>query len=220
MARRIAKKYKPFAQLSARRQRDEYIKLRGAIRREQHYYGGLFISDHFVEDDGSAGQWMDFCFLGLNGRTIWNATIQTANMSFYEDVENLAMERASKLSPEKESLIDWEWREIRKPDNIKAYAVSRQEEKRLPALGNLTYYGYVEKNMAEIAVAEPPSIFERFEIVPNYQYGIGLEMIVDAERLSISIMNETIKRFQNLGEKNWIASKPVAPDRMTLLRSV
>ncbi|MCM0751648.1 hypothetical protein DEA98_10745 [Brucella pseudogrignonensis] len=128
MARRIAKKYKPFAQLSARRQRDEYIKLRCAIRREQHYYGGMFISDHSVDEDGCAGQWMDFYFLGLNGRTIWNATIQTANMSFYEEVENLAMERASKLLPEKERLVDWEWREIRKPGNIKAYAVIGQKK--------------------------------------------------------------------------------------------
>lgn len=95
MSRRLGtRKYTPYSELSPRRRRDAFIRLRGKILGDTQTYGGKFTSHQILHEPGRPAllnQWFDFLFLGLDGRTIWNAEITTARKRFWDDVESLAL---------------------------------------------------------------------------------------------------------------------------------
>ena len=101
------KKTTPYGQLSRRKQRDNFIRLRQKIRNDTSIYGGEFTSDHVLNEPGHPAlynQWADAYFLGSDGLTIWNATIITAAREFWDEVEELAHSRAwDMLTPEEQS---------------------------------------------------------------------------------------------------------------------
>ncbi len=76
--RRRPHKYTPYSELSPRRRRDAFIRLRGKILGNTPTFGDKFTS-HLILDEPERpalfNQWFDFLFLGKDGRTIWNAEI-------------------------------------------------------------------------------------------------------------------------------------------------
>ncbi|MBA4416336.1 MAG: hypothetical protein C0392_00270 [Syntrophus sp. (in: bacteria)] len=100
-------KWIPYSRLSRRKQRDAYIRLRQKIRNKSAVYGGQFTSHHdFDEPDRQAifNQWADFYFLGSEGLTIWNATIVTTALEFWDSCEEIAQEQTwEMLTPEEQS---------------------------------------------------------------------------------------------------------------------
>lgn len=101
------KKTTSYGQLSRRKQRDNFIRLRQKIRNDTSIYGGQFTSDHDLNETGWPAlynQWADAYFLGSDGLTIWNATIITTTRAFWDEVEELAHTRAwNMLTPEEQS---------------------------------------------------------------------------------------------------------------------
>ena len=73
------KKTTPYGQLSRRKQRDNFIRLRQKIRNDTSIYGGEFTSDHVLNEPGRPAlynQWADAYFLGSDGLTIWTSHIR------------------------------------------------------------------------------------------------------------------------------------------------
>lgn len=73
-------RFTPFVALSRHRQRDAFVRLRRRIVRDTPIYGRLFTSPLVLDEPGRPDiyrQWFDVLFLGLDGRSIWNATITT-----------------------------------------------------------------------------------------------------------------------------------------------
>ena len=205
----------PFVDLPRRVQREIYIRLRWKIRRDTSEYGGRFTS-HLVLDDSRPdlfNQDFDFDFLGSKRFTVWHASIITARTAFWDAVSNIAFDRAySMLTPEEQ-----------KEDKIKFIPIYRDGEKcfkldieyaKYDKFGGFTLYEYCDKLEGEIARTEPPVIFESFRVIPESRYGMGLSMVVDAERVDRIVIEQAIDHFYEIGEKDWQTTEPIPRERL------
>lgn len=191
--------------LPRRNRRELYIRLRGKILRDAPLYGGLFTS-HLELDESRPtlyNQWFDVYFLGSDGHTIWNAAITTATLAFWGAVRHIAYDRtASLLTPE----------ELKTRRNFR-YLLQKPYPK-YNELGGLTFQEYQEKINREIVRSEPPAVYESFKIDTSYRYGIGLHMVIDAGSIDRVTIEEAIRRFYALGEKDWQSSQPVPRENL------
>ncbi|PTQ78679.1 hypothetical protein C8R21_14113 [Nitrosospira multiformis] len=196
----------PFSELPRSRRRDLYVRLRWKITRKASYYGGKFTSDALLDEAGRPGpykQWIDCLFLGGDGLTIWNATIVTATQQFWDEARLLAEERASSL------LIDEQEEDgfIREgpflANGQKYFRMVKRQPKAYACLGGLTRQEYEEQCERAIIENEPPVIHESFTIESGYRYGIGLYAIVQADEINREVIERTIERFREVGEKDW-----------------
>lgn len=175
---------------------------------------GMFTSHQSLDEPGRH-PWMDFLFLGLDGRTIWNAEIVTARMDFWGRVNDMAFDRVTALMSEEEReeefRMDWE------PifhGRHKMYQLVAREKRRYPVFGNLTFREYEEQVNARIIVDEPPAVYERFETDREYRYGIGVKLVIDAEEINRAVVEAALERFRAQGEGNWTAAAAVPRRRL------
>ena len=68
---------------------------------------------------------------------------------------------------------------------------------------------YERKYELEIIENAPPPVYESFKVDRSYQYGIGLQAVVQAEEINREVIEATIDRFRQVGEKDWQSEKPV-----------
>lgn len=207
------KKKIPYSRLSRRKQRDNYIRLRQKIRNRASVYGGQFTSHHVLNEPGRPAlynQWADAYFLGSDGITIWNATIVTAVQEFWDVVEDMAHTRAWELlTPEERSAeADMKF----EPVCLNGRRLFRMVEK--PKLvyekyNGLSYKEYQDKLTEEIILNEPPEIFESFTMDHSYRYGTGLMIVVHVDEINQATIEESIRRFREVGEANWRATEPI-----------
>ncbi len=166
MIKRDHNKWIPYGRLSRRKQRDAFIRLRQKIRSEAAVYGGEFTSHHVLDEPDRPpifNQWADFYFLGSDGLTIWNATIVTAVLEFWDTCEGIANERAwEMLTPEEqfaEAEIKFEpiwhkgkrmYRMIPKPEIVydKFHGLTYHDDKPLEPLGVMEPLGVRSCNPA------------------------------------------------------------------------
>ena len=192
---------RPFVSLSRRKRREAYIILRGKIRRATSLYGGLFTS-HLVLDESRPAffnQGFSVYFLGSDRFTIWNATITTANSAFWASVWSMAYDRsASLLTPE----------ELKETCKLE-YLIKGLSYPKYEKLGGMTFHEHIKKLEMEIVRREPPAVYESFKTDTSYRYGIGLDIVIDAGSINRVTIEETLKRFYAIGEKDWQASEPV-----------
>ena len=80
--------------------------------------------------------------------------------------------------------------------------------------GGLSYFDYVDKLEDEIIRHNPPEVYESFSTVFSYRRGIGLNIVISADEINRFTIEEAIRRFQELGEKNWRSASPVPGDRL------
>lgn len=73
----------------------------------------------------------------------------------------------------------------------------------------LSFIEYQDKLAAEIVQNEPPEIFESFETDRSYCYGTGLIMVVHVEEINQATIEESIRRFRQVGESNWRSATPL-----------
>lgn len=78
---------RPFIRLPYRKRRDAFIRWRWRILKDTPIYGGLFTSQLQLDEQDEASDWFDFLFVGLDGQTIWNASILTAKAAFLDVVQ-------------------------------------------------------------------------------------------------------------------------------------
>lgn len=207
------RKTAPYAQLSRRKQRDNFIRLRQKIRNNTSIYGGQFTSPHVLNEPGRPSlynQWADAYFLGSDGLTIWNATIITAAKKFWDVVEELAHSRAwDLLTPEEqtsEAEIKFEpiWSNGRR-----MFRVAERPKLVYEKYNGLSFIEYQDKLAEEILQNEPPEIFESFETDRSYCYGTGLNMVVHVDEINRATIEESIRRFRQVGETDWQSASPV-----------
>jgi len=66
----------------------------------------------------------------------------------------------------------------------------------------------LHKTEVELASSSKVFVSEEFQFLkPKYVFGIGLDMIVHNDNLSVDIINQAIEKFYLLGEINWIGDK-------------
>ncbi|WP_074971131.1 hypothetical protein [Paracoccus aminovorans] len=136
--------FTPYENLSRHRQRDAFIRLRGRILRETPRHGGLFASDMVLDETAPARQWFDFVFLGLDGHSIWNATLVTGGLVFQDRIQDLAWDRTcARLTPaEFEAEFRWKSGPVYSVGRQKFYPVILPEPRRHAALDGLTFREY------------------------------------------------------------------------------
>lgn len=221
MAMHRIKKHKPFSSLSRKKRGTAGLRLRREIEATKHYYGGMFTSDLFLgssSENVDPQQWFDFLFLGKDKCNIWNATITTASMAFWDEVEQLAMdETIALLSPEEwECECSYEFipAQYGKNDKILTYQMREKEVIHYPQLNNLTFTQYCKQLEQEIIDTRPPLIYEAFATDYSYRYGIGLNIIIDAAGINQAVIEAAITRFIAMGEVDWKAEQPVVREQL------
>ena len=60
----------------------------------------------------------------------------------------------------------------------------------------------------ENARDNPPAIYCGYRILPGYAFGVGLQMVVDADRLNRAVIETAIADFRARGEHNWMSDVP------------
>lgn len=206
-------KWIPYNRLSRRKQRDAFIRLRQTIRNKAADYGGQFTS-HFVLDEPDRpaifNQWADIYFLGSDGLTIWNASIVTAVLEFWNSCEEMARERAWKmLTPEEQSAeADIKFEPIFHKGR-RMYRLLLKPETVYDKFQGLTYRDYQNELTEEIIKNEPPKVFESFSTDRSYRYGIGLHVVFHAEEINRATIEDAIHRFRTIGETDWRSAEPV-----------
>jgi len=209
---------RPFVALSQRKRRELYVRLRWKIRCEAPLYGGRFTSRLVMEEDRPDlyNQWFDFYFLGRDRYTIWNASICTARLAFWDAVTDLALDRTfAKLTPEEQEEENKFERVLSHYKNgQRYYTLKENPERTYDKLNGLSLREYWEKLENEIARNEPPVIYESFRLDTSYRYGIGLYIVIDAGSINRMVIEQAIDRFYEIGEKTWQAVEPVPREKL------
>ena len=216
------RKLRPFESLSRKKRGNAVVRLRQRILQNKNLYGGMFTSHLVLNEPGRPplyNQWFDFFFLGQDKFTIWNAFIFTAQAAFWEEIKDLAMGRArgmlSAEEREKEFAFETEPAEYDAWGKPLSYSMIFRDYT-YPQFNGMTYRNFCRQLEREIIISEPPAIHESFKLDHSYEYGIGLHIVVDAEEITQSVIEQTMLRFKELGETDWQAATPIPRERLPL----
>jgi hypothetical protein len=216
------KKFTPFSKLSRHKQRDLYVRLRAKIKSSASQYGQNFTSCLLLnEPDRPAlyNQWFDFYFLGLDGVTIWNAVLCTANQAYWDAISDLAFTEADRLCPKNHddfNIKDWLIPVYDKVTGKKLHYLMREPEVKAE-LGNQTLSQFVENYSSKLIredTSETAPVFESFRIDKGYQYGIGLHAVMDTPEINAAAIETMIEKFRAIGEQNWESHVPVERSKL------
>ncbi len=185
-------KHKVFTSLPRRKRRARVQRIKNLIQRERHRCGGTFYDDCDIEIATASGNWCwsDVLFLGAAPDVYWNAEILTAGMYFKDCVEQAAFDEG--------------WAMLSEEQRGNACDIRATQ---LP-FGGLTWTKYLEKREAEIARGNPPAVHCGYRILAGYAGGIGLQMVVDADVLTVEVIEAAIADFKAKGEREWVAETP------------
>jgi hypothetical protein len=215
---RLYPKYTPFAKLSKHKQRDAYIKLRGEIKRTQSEYGQNFTSRYLFEPERPTiyNQDFEFYFLGLDGHTIWNASLTSATHDYEVKISEIASNKSYELKSTSES--NFQDRFIPVYDSIgrlKHYTM--EPEKPSPEFGDRTRYEWMrdyESDLIKNDTGSTAPVYEYIHFDTSYKYGIGLHAVLDLPEVNAETIEGMIARFRAMGEKEWQSDTPVPHSRM------
>lgn len=217
------KKKRSFMALSQTKRSAAGFKLRQRIERDRELYGGRFTSQALLietEEPIICNQWFDFVFTGPHKYEIWNASIVTARETFWGEIQSRAFDRAYALlsleEREEEFKMDFIPNEWNAMGQVLTYTLRPKTPIHYPQFGGHIFHDYCLRVEREILVGEPPEIYESFKLDRSYRYGVGLYIVVDAEAISYSLIDQTIDRFLNLGQRAWTSEKPVLRERLPL----
>lgn len=207
---------KPFSELSRHKQRDLYIRLRGQIKNHKKKYSEHFLSRHVLDEPNRPAlfdQDADFYFLGLDGHTIWNAFLSSANHEYWRLIDELASQKSEELLPSPDYNIKDMFIPIYDASGRLAHYTMRENEPQThPEFGGKTRSKF-ESDYAQKLIREDTGniipIYEEFRIEPGFKYGVGLYITIDAPTINIEVFETAIARFRALGEKPWKSSTPV-----------
>ena len=206
-------KWIPYSRLSRRKRRDAFVRLRQKIRNKAVVYSGQFTSHHVLDEPDRPvifNQWADFYFLGSDGLTIWNATIVTTVLEFWDSCEGLAQERTWEMLNQKEQSAEADMKfEPVLYKGRRMYRLQLKPEIVYDKFQGLTYSDYQNELAEEIIKNEPPEVFESFTTDRSYRYGIGLHVVIHAEEINRATIEEAIHRFRTIGETDWRSAEPV-----------
>ena len=216
----VIRKLRPFVTRSNRERASAVIRLKNRLRLERHIYGGRFVGSSDILDPERPALYKQDAhvfFLGTDKRVLWNAYIVTARKAFWGEIGSMASDRARALMPKEEK--PWDISDCFEPTSFNAWGQATtyrmcERNETYEVFGGLTLREYKAKLEKEIITNEPPEIFESFAIDRGYEYGIGLNMVIDVELIDRETVERVIDRFLELGETNWRADSPAPRDRL------
>jgi hypothetical protein len=208
---------KPFSELSRHKQRDLYIRVRGKIKNHKKKYSEHFLSTTVLDEPGRPAffdQYATFHFLGLDGHTIWNTYLFSANHRYWSEIGDLASQKANELLPAR-PVRDFKVKDMFIPiydasGRLDHYVMRKDEEH--AELGGKTRNEFTreyESQLIQEDTGNTAPVYEEFRIEPGFEYGIGLYMTVDAPTITIEVMEAAIAKFRANGEKPWKSNTPV-----------
>ena len=220
------KKLRPFVTRSNRERASTVIRLKNRLRLERHIYGGRFVGSSDILDSERPALYKQDAhvfFLGTDKRVFWNAYIVTARKAFWDEVGSMASARTRKLMPKEEK--PWDIDDLFEPVSSNAWGQAtayrmREQNESYDELGGMIRREYEAKLEKEIIATEPPEIFESFTIDNGYEYGIGLNVVIDAELIDRETVERVIDRFLELSETDWRAESPVPRDKLPFITNM
>lgn len=198
------------------------MRLRGKIKKTASDYGQNFTSRLILNESERPtlfNQWFDFYFLGLDGITIWNAVLYTANQAYWNAIRDLAFEESYRLCPKENDDFGLDKFLIPVYDKVtgkKLHYIMRESET-IPELGNRTRSQFVSDYSSKLIhkdAGKTAPIFESFETDTSYRYGIGLYAIVDAPEINAEAIEAMIAKFRSVGERDWENHNPIDRSRL------
>ncbi|WP_323033084.1 hypothetical protein [Paracoccus sp. (in: a-proteobacteria)] len=189
------------------------MKLRWKILRDTPVYGGLFTSDLVLDEPGrpdACRQWFDVLFLGLDGRNIWNATITTGNLCFWERIQDLASEQTRSRLSEAELEEEYRWK-FSPPFYVgrqKFYRVIRSEPCRHAALDGLTVRMRKKPPRRFCTIPRLRSM-KPFGWTARINTVSGWKSSSNSPVIDRSVIERAILRFRELGEVDWQNPDPI-----------
>lgn len=205
------RKRRLFEALPRHKRRDEVIRLKNLMRRDCALFGGRFISRTLLEEgrDPLDAQACICYFPGRRPDVLWNALIRTAREAFWDAVGDAARGQArAMLGPSLPRTPESTF------ERLPGGGYTLRPPERYEAFGGLTMAEKVEQLSEQIIGECPPPVRESFRVRPGYTWGIGLEIVVDAELIDRALVERLIDRFQALGETDWEAPCPVPADHL------
>lgn len=192
---RFQSKHKTFSQLPRNRRKLLWINLKNEISKAERENGAKFHTWDVIPESGA--QWCDICFLSRRKGEFYNACIETAKAAWHRRIDEIAKERALAYAV---------------PESINDEIFDEEGRILLPydeSVNGKSYFENLDLCIAE-AAKSGVSVFETYEILPDYAYGIGLEMIVDDPFLTVESINSAIADFIEKGETDYFSEKPIS----------
>lgn len=177
---------KNYQNKSRKQRKGIYIRNKNTIARAYAKTGAHFSTYDIL--DGA--QWADIMFLGQN-RTVYSATILTARCAWHDKVESEAFSSV--------------WQELNEEQKDKATQWHSDANTGLNSLAEpldgVPFYEAVD--LAELKLYPEVTIHCGYTLLNDFTYAQGIDMIIDAEELSVANINQGIADFIAKGENNW-----------------
>lgn len=149
----------------------------------------------------------------MDSAVLWNAEIITTQLAFRDAYHSRALDEAyemlSKQERENEFKIN-SYPNYNARGEIISHTLIHREECKYDIFGGLTFFEFVKKREIEIVINDPPAIYCDYEFLPNYAYGLGLRMVVDAPSLNQQVIEATIADFRKRGEHEWCSQEKIS----------
>lgn len=171
----------------------EYIRLKKKIKKDT-----LFSSyDVF----GLDMQWADIYFFGKN-KHIYNATVRTTACALHDKVEELAWDQLYSNIDKEDKIFEIVELDKKTSDQKMALPINILNPP-LKNLKGMTASEFLEMTEEKIHKEGKTSVKESFELLPNFVYGTGLNIVIHTPSLTLENIDTAIKKFISLGETNW-----------------
>lgn len=183
---------------SRHQKKSEYIKLKNYILKAKTNF---LTYDEISENS----QWVDLCFLGKN-KKIYNATIMTTKCAWQDILCSNSWKALRKKIEPGEILF-----EIIELDgytsNKHMTGPTTIDNPPRKSLDGKTASEFLKEREKEYALDKSITVNESFEILKNYKYGIGLDIVIHEKNLSQLNIEKAIKNFIELEEKSWLGKE-------------
>jgi len=211
------RKHRIFSSLSRRSRRQKVIRIKNLIYNERHRCGGIFYDEcDFAQFDDAPDHiwdWSDIYFTGLDPADFWNAEIITAQVAFRDACHSRAFDEACEMLSEQERENEFKINtcpNYNSQGKIISHTLVHREACKYDVFDGLTFFGFVEKRELEIVINDPPAIHCGYKFLPDYVYGLGLRMVIDAPYLSQQIIEDAIADFRERSEHEWHSAEAVS----------
>lgn len=201
-------KHRPFISLSRRQRRQKVIELKNRIYLERHRCGGIFYDgcdiQHYKDNPDHIWAWSDIYFVGRDPADLWNAEIITVKMARQNAVHDQAFNEAWSMLSQQEQKDEVRYEttpNVNSKGKIVSHTLVHREKQAYEIFGGLTMWQFIEKREREITQAESTEVVCGYQFLPGFAYGQGLRMVVDAEALSVPIIEAAIGDFMGKGER-------------------
>lgn len=211
----------PFLQLSNHRRKEQYIQIKNRIRSDYVSTGFYFHTIDCLDDQYNA-TWSDIYFLSRKYKNVfYNATIDIAQNKLISDAEDVISDLwtgsisaygSDLFSLKSTKAVYKNGKIIGRSIDFSAWDVKRED------LGGMSVSEYHDVLVDGYLEKKPP-VFEEFQLHDDFAFGVGLDIIVDEEKITYAIVDKYIQLFYDRGEVEWKSDTPVSPERLIYKRN-